>query len=245
MTAGAKITWITGGGSGIGLAAAQALAKAGHTVILSGRREDVLIAEADAIRASGGKADYVVVDVADPAAVEAAHATIVDRHGAVTTLINSAGYNIADRAWNVTTPAAFSDMMDTNLNGTFYPIHAVLPGMRELQRGMIVNVVSWAGRYVAAGAGAAYTASKHAVFALTSSLNLEEAGNGIRACAFCPTEVDTPIMLKRKQPPTEEHRMRMLGAPELGDFIRYIVELPPTMNVTEIVVSSTGKPRNA
>ena len=97
-----KITWITGGGSGVGLAAAQALAKAGHTVVLSGRREDVLAQEAEAIRAAGGKADYVVVDVADPAAVEAAHATIVQRHGTVTTLINSAGYNIADRAWNVT-----------------------------------------------------------------------------------------------------------------------------------------------
>lgn len=243
--ADAKISWITGGGSGIGLAAAQALAKVGHTVILSGRREDVIAQEAEAIRSSGGKADHVVVDVADAAAVEAAHKVIVQRHGAVTTLINSAGYNIADRAWNVTTPTAFSDMMDTNLNGTFYPIHAVLPGMRELQSGMIVNVVSWAGRYVAAGAGAAYTASKHAVFALTSSLNLEEAGNGIRACAFCPSEIDTPIMLKRNPPPSAEHRQRMLGAPEVGDLIRYIVELPPTMNVTEIVLSSTGKPRNA
>ena len=240
-----EICWIPGGGSGIGFAAAQALTQGGHTVVLSGRRENVLAQEAEAIRASGGKADYVVVDVADAAAVAAAHATIVERHGPVTTLINSAGYNIADRTWSLTTPAAFSDMMDTNLNGTFYAIEAVLPGMRALQRGMIVNIVSWAGRYVAAGAGAAYTASKHAVFALTASLNLEEAGNGIRACAFCPGEIDTPIMLKRKQPPTEEQRLRMLGAPEVGELIRYIVELPPTMNVTEIVLSSTGRSRGA
>jgi NADP-dependent 3-hydroxy acid dehydrogenase YdfG len=115
--------------------------------------------------------------------------------------------------------------------------------MRSAEDGLIVNLVSGAGRYVFPGAGPAYTASKHAVFAMTGTLNMEEAHNGIRACALCPGEVDTPIMDRRLQVPDADQRSRMLSAHDVGKFIRYMADAPSTVNFTEVVMMPTGRNR--
>ena len=132
-----------------------------------------------------------------------------------------------------------------NLTGSLRTILAVLPTMRTAESGLIVNLVSGAGRYVFPGAGPAYTAAKHAVFAMTGTLNMEETGNGIRACALCPGEVDTPIMDKRRQVPSAEYRSRMLAAKDVASFIRYMAEALPTVNFTEVVMMPTGRSRSA
>ena len=74
--------------------------------------------------------------------------------------------------------------------------------MRGRKDGLVINISSWAGRYTLAMAGAAYNASKHAVVALTETINMEECVNGIRACAICPAEVATPILDRRPVPPS-------------------------------------------
>lgn len=239
-----KIAWITGGGSGIGLATAKELAGAGYTCLLSGRNEGALTDAVSAVRALGGQADYAVCDVGDSEAVAGAHETLSARHGPVSLLVNSAGFNIPERSWSTITPSAFEDALSGNLKGSLYTILAVLPAMREAANGLIVNLVSGAGRYVFPGAGPAYTAAKHAVFAMTGTLNMEEAGNGIRACALCPGEVDTPIMDKRPQVPSAEHRARMLAAEDVGKFIRYLAEAPANVNFTEVVMMPTGRSRS-
>lgn len=234
-----KVAWITGAGSGIGRAGAQALAAGGATVVLSGRRAEPLDEVAAEIAAAGGKVETAPLDVADKAAVARVAAGILDRHGRVDILVNSAGLNLPQRFWKNLTPESFDQVVGINLNGALYCIHAVLPAMRAQRDGLVVNISSWAGRFESYLTGPAYNASKHAMVAMTMSLNDEECVNGIRACVICPGEVATPILEKRPVPPSREERDRMLQAEDLGQAIRFVAEMPPRVCVNEILISPT------
>jgi NADP-dependent 3-hydroxy acid dehydrogenase YdfG len=87
--------------------------------------------------------------------------------------------------------------------------------------------------------GAAYNGSKHAVTALTETINMEECVNGIRASAICPAEVATPIMDRRPVPPSEEDRAKMLQPRDLGNTIRWIAEQPAHVCINQLIISPT------
>lgn len=234
-----KVAWITGAGTGIGLAAAKALAEAGATVIMSGRRKEVLGPEAEKLRIRGFSVDTEALDVSDKKAVSRAASHILERHGRVDILVNSAGLNVPNRYWKNQTPEGWDEVIGVNLDGSFYTTFAVLPGMRSRKDGLIVNISSWSGVYHVKLTGAAYNASKHAVIAMTETINMEECANGIRACAICPAEVSTPIMEKRPVPPSAEDRARMLQPEDLGAVIRFVAELPPRVCINQLIVSPT------
>lgn len=234
-----KVAWITGAGSGIGLAGAGALADAGATVVMSGRRKEVLELEAEKLRTRGFNVDVVPLDVADKNAVKAAATEILSRHGKIDILVNSAGLNVPNRYWKNQTPEGWENVIRINLDGSFYTVYEVLPGMRSRKDGVIINISSWAGVNHTQLTGAAYNASKHAVVALTETVNMEEAVNGIRACAICPAEVATPIMDQRPIPPSAEDRARMLQAEDLGATIRFVAELPARACINQLVISPT------
>ena len=234
-----KVAWVTGAGSGMGLSGAQQLAAAGATVVMSGRRVDVLEREAGSIRKAGGKAEVEALDVSNATSVQGVVQLILARHGKVDILVNSAGLNNPLRSWRDQTVASWDQVIRVNLDGTFYCTHAVLPSMRARKDGLVINIASWAGKYTLAMAGAAYNGSKHAVVALTETLNMEECVNGIRACAICPAEVATPILDRRPVPPSPEERARMLQAEDLGKTIRWVAEQPAHVCVNEITMSPT------
>jgi NADP-dependent 3-hydroxy acid dehydrogenase YdfG len=234
-----KVAWITGAGSGIGEATAEALAESGATVVLSGRRADPLEAVAHRIVGSGGRAEPAPLDVADTAAAARVAADIERRHGRVDILVNNAGMNIPNRHWNEVTAAAFREVVDINLNGTINCILPVLPGMRERRDGVIVNVASWAGRFDNPITGPAYLAAKHGVVALTQNLNRDEGRHNIRGTAICPGEVATPILDKRPVPIPAEVRARMLQSADLASVIRYVAEAPAHVCLNEILISPT------
>lgn len=234
-----QIAWITGAGSGIGLAGAQALASAGATVVLSGRRVELLEKEVAAIVALGGKAEAIALDVSDADAAAQVAQEILKRHGAIDILVNSAGLNVPNRFWKDQTPAGWNEVIRINLDGSYYCIAAVLPSMRERQNGLIINISSWAGKYNSSVTGPAYNAAKHAVVAMTENLNQEECINGIRACVICPAEVATPILDRRPVPPTPEERARMLQPDDLGRTIRFVAEMPAHACINEITISPT------
>jgi NADP-dependent 3-hydroxy acid dehydrogenase YdfG len=234
-----KVAWITGAGSGIGRSGALELAAGGAQVVLSGRRGEQLKEVAAEIEATGGKAHAAPLDVADKAAVAKVAAGILDRHGHVDILVNSAGINLANRFWKSLTPDSFEQIVAVNLNGALYCTHAVLPAMRARKDGLVINVSSWAGRFETYLVGPAYNASKHAMVALTMSLNDEECVNGIRGCVICPGEVATPILKHRPKPPTAEEIARMLQPEDLGRTIRFVAEMPPHACINEIVISPT------
>ncbi|MGA1234114.1 MAG: SDR family oxidoreductase, partial [Lutimaribacter sp.] len=137
------------------------------------------------------------------------------------------------------TPADFARITDVNLNGVTNGVLAVLPGMRAQGQGTLILTSSWAGRHPSRVTGPAYSASKHAVVALSHSINQEEGRNGIRCTALMPGEVATPILKHRPKPPSPEDVARMLKSEDLGAIVRYIAEAPPHVCLNEILISPT------
>jgi NADP-dependent 3-hydroxy acid dehydrogenase YdfG len=240
MTNGGKrVAWVTGGGSGIGEAGAEALAADGWTVVVSGRRKDALDAVAAKIAKSGGKAESIPLDVSIARDVDKAADDILRRHGRIDLLVNSAGINVPKRSWADMELEGWNKLVDINLNGVLYCMRAVLPAMRRQQDGCIINVASWAGRHVSKMPGPAYTTTKHAVLALTHSFNMDECVNGLRACCLSPGEVATPILKLRPVVPSEEEQARMLQSEDLGRTIAFVASMPPRVCVNEILISPT------
>jgi len=229
-----KVAWITGGGSGIGLAAAIEFAKLGAKVVLAGRTRATLEAAA-----KHAKAEICVCNVGDKHQVAAAASDIHKRHGRVDILVNSAGINLPKRSFRDVSAEGWDEIVSVNLSGMFYCVQAVLAGMRARKDGLIINVSSWAGRYASTLTGPGYNATKRAVIALTESINLEECTNGIRATSVLPGEAATPILEKRPVPPTAEVRAKMLQPEDLGRTLAFIATLPPRVCVNEIIISPT------
>jgi NAD(P)-dependent dehydrogenase (short-subunit alcohol dehydrogenase family) len=235
-----QVAWVTGGGSGIGLAGAVELAKAGCRVVVSGRDGAKLADAIDSANARGaphGSISAAPLDVADAAAVARVGAAIEAEHGRVDVLVNSAGINFAKRYWKDTDSATFSQVVAVNLDGAAACTLAVLKGMQRRRQGTVINVASFVGWYLGYLTGPAYTASKAAMIALTHSFNIEVCVNGLRATALCPGEAATPILKKRPVEPSAEDKARMLQEEDLGRTIRFIAEMPPHVCINELVIS--------
>jgi NAD(P)-dependent dehydrogenase (short-subunit alcohol dehydrogenase family) len=240
MTLQGKVAWITGGGSGIGLAGAIELAKAGCQVVVSGRdaaKLDAAVRQAEGHGAPAGRIGTAPLDVADGEAVARVAQDVQARLGRVDILVNSAGINFRKRYWSETDIASFNEVVAVNLNGAMACTLAVLPGMRVRREGTVINVASFAGWHYGYLTGPAYTASKAALMALTHAFNIEEGVNGLRATSLCPGEVATPILQKRPVVPSAEEMARMLQEQDLGRTIRFIAEMPAHVCINELVIS--------
>ncbi len=235
-----KVAWITGGGSGIGLAGALELARAGAHVVISGRTAATNATALSELK-KAGSAEAILLDVADKKAVTAAAADIEKRHGRIDILVTSAGTNIGGGKRNLKNMSleGWDDVVAINLSGLFYCCYAVLPGMRARKGGLIINIASWAGRYASVLTGPAYNATKRAVIAVSESINMEECANGIRATSILPGEVATPILEKRPVPPSQEERARMAQAEDLGKAILFVAAMPARTCVNELIIAPT------
>ncbi len=234
-----KTAWITGAGTGIGQAAAAALAGAGMHVVLSGRREAPLEEVRARIAAAGGSAEIAPLDVSDKQAVADVAADILARHGGLDTLVNNAGINVRERRWHELTPDNWDKVVAIDLNGAFYCIHAVLPAMRAAGEGLVINVSSWAGRYTSYVAGGLYSAAKHAMLSMGESLNMEEGNNGIRCCTICPGEVATPILDQRPVQLSDADKARMVQTEDMGELFLFVARMGAHVCLNEILVSPT------
>jgi NADP-dependent 3-hydroxy acid dehydrogenase YdfG len=232
-----KVALITGAGSGIGRATARAFAAEGARLALVGRRLEALQETA-----AGLEPERVLLcpcDVAERPAVEAAVARTLERYGRIDILLNNAGTNVKPRATATVDPAAFDTVIAVNLTGVFSMTHAVLPAMRAQGDGVIVNISSIAGLRGSELTGPAYAASKHGVVAMTNVLNAEEREHGIRACAICPGEVDTPILMTRPDPPDAARRALMLQPEDIAATVLFVASLPPRASVPLVVIKPT------
>ncbi|WP_144139515.1 SDR family NAD(P)-dependent oxidoreductase [Paraburkholderia sp. BCC1884] len=178
---------VTGGGSGIGAAVAEALLRAGARVTLMGRDAQRLAVQQEKCAALG-EVRCIGVDVTQEASV----AQAFDQAGAVDILINNAGQAQA-APFTHTDIALWQRMLDVNLTGVFLGTRAVLPGMLERGYGRIVNIASTAGQ-VGYAYVAAYCAAKHGVIGLTRSLALEVATKGVTVNAVCPGYTETELL---------------------------------------------------
>ena len=233
-----KVAWITGGGSGIGLAGAIELVKAGAHVVISGRTKATNDSGEKALKALGS-AEAMLLDVADKKAVKEVAEAILAKHGRIDILVNSAGTNVTKRNFDAVSVEGWDEVVAINLAGPFYCVHAVLPTMRRQKDGLIINVSSWAGRFPSSLTGPAYNATKRGLIALTEQINIEECVNGIRASSIMPGEVATPILRTRPVPPSKEQLARMTQAEDLGQAILFIATMPARTCVNELIIAPT------
>ena len=188
MSTTARVALVTGASTGIGAACAGALSAAGHRVALVARSGDKLAAVADALP---GEAMVVPTDVTDPAAVEAAFATVEAEWGPVEVLVVNAGAAMSAPLVK-TSDEDWQRMLDLNLTAPFRCLRRALPSMTGAGWGRVVVVASIAGKTGGARI-AAYTASKHGVLGLVRTAAAEAAPTGVTVNAVCPGYVDTPM----------------------------------------------------
>jgi NADP-dependent 3-hydroxy acid dehydrogenase YdfG len=231
-----KIVLTTGGGSGIGLGIAHALAREGCRVVLCGRTQKTL---------EEGAAEYTgqapiltrVCDVANRASVNDTFQWLEHEVGLCDILINSAGINVPNRAIAELTPEDWDTMLAINVTGAFNCIHAALPGMRQKGGGLIVNISSIAGKRAMKLGGAGYCASKFAMTALGTTISLEERANGVHITNIYPGEVNTPILAQRPTPVPPEKIAQMLMPEDIAQMVVAIAKLPPRALVPEMVIT--------
>lgn len=227
---------VTGGGSGVGFGIAKALAREGCRVAIAGRNADKLRAAATGF--SGGPPIlHKACDVANRDQVAALVEWFEAQLGPAGILVNSAGINVVRRAVAELDPADWDRMMATNASGSFYLMHAVLPGMHRRGSGLIVNICSIAGKRALKLGGVGYCASKFAVSALGASVNLEERERGIRVTTIYPGEVNTPILEQRPVPVSPERKAEMLQPEDIGALVVAIAKLPDRVMVPELVIT--------
>lgn len=186
-----RVAVVTGGASGIGLATAHHLARAGNRVAVVDLRPEASEAAAEAIRAEGHQAIGVAVDVADREAVSAGFDRIRAELGPVGILVTSAGIESFDPVATIT-PEVWDRVVAVNLTGTFSCIQAVIGDMTEAGWGRIVTISSTSA-LSGAPRMAHYTAAKGGVISLTRSMAVELARSGITVNSVAPTVVDTPM----------------------------------------------------
>jgi NAD(P)-dependent dehydrogenase (short-subunit alcohol dehydrogenase family) len=187
-----RVAIVTGGGSGIGLAAAHALATAGATTVLFGSDREMGARAARELQSNGLHAEAIAGDVAQSESVAGLVAEVRSRFGRIDILVNSAA--IQPYGTVVTTRETDWDrVMSVNLKGIYLLAHHAIPVMKATGGGAIVNVASVQGIACQTNV-AAYVASKGAVLALTRAMALDHAKDGIRVNAVCPGSIDTPML---------------------------------------------------
>jgi len=239
MTLKNKVCLITGGGSGIGRATANKMAKEGARIIVVGRTQTKIDETVSSIKKDGGYASGYATDVSDQALVDDLVSSVIQEHSKIDLLLNNAGHSSKHRRLTTTTATEIQSVIDSNLIGTIYCSQAVVPYMISAEEGTIINVASIAGLSPSNLGGMIYSAVKAAVINFTGFLNDDLKNTGIRASVVIPGEVDTPILDNRPIPPDENARAKMVTAEDTAEAISMIARLPLRTNIPELQIRPT------
>ena len=205
-----KTALVTGAGSGIGRAIARLFARQGAFVWIVDRDALAGRGEVDAIRETGGRADFAELDISDPAAVDA----LAARLPALDLLVNNAGIGHVGGLLD-TTAADLDRLHAVNVRGTFNLCKAFVPAMLARGKGSVINLASVSG-VIAVRERLAYNVTKHAIVGLTKSLALDHSHTGVRFNAICPGRVETPFVKARiAQYPDPAQAYREMSATQL------------------------------
>jgi NAD(P)-dependent dehydrogenase (short-subunit alcohol dehydrogenase family) len=238
-----RIAVVTGGGSGIGAAAAVALAEDGWTVVIAGRRAEPLAETA--ARHSG--IDAVTADVTDETSVRNLFATTMDRYGRVDLLFNNAGMGAPEIGIDELELDVWNRIVAVNLTGSFLCAREAFRVMRrqQPQGGRIINNGSISA-HAPRPRALAYTATKHAITGLTKSLSLDGRPYDIAAGQIDIGNAATDLGSGAGSGATQADGVRrpepLMDVTDVGRAIRYMADLPPGANVATMTVMATKMP---
>ncbi|MFM1943307.1 MAG: hypothetical protein RI897_2289 [Verrucomicrobiota bacterium] len=208
-----KITIVTGAGSGIGAAIAQAFATQGALVYLADRDESTATHTLDLILKTGGKAKVHRTDITSPQDCQSLVKTVLnENHNRCDVLVNNAGIGHVGTILN-TTEEDLSSLWNVNLMGAYRLSQAVLPAMIDQGKGSIINIGSIAS-YTGMENRLAYVTTKHALLGLTRSIAMDLGASGVRINCICPGRVQTPFVDARlREYPNPDEYLKQLSAP--------------------------------
>lgn len=242
------VALVTGASSGIGEAAARALAEAGALVVAAARRRDRLDALVAEVAAAGGRAEAVTVDVTDPAEAAALVDGVASRHGRLDIVVNNAGVMLNGPVEGAPLDE-WERMVDLNVKGLLYVAHAALPHLLRAAADEprrvadLVNVSSVAGRVARLGSGV-YNLTKHGVNAFSESLRQEVTQRHVRVALVEPGAVATEMVSHMRTESQAGFQQRFadveqLEAADIAEAIRFVVTRPRHMAVNEILIRPT------
>ena len=239
-----KTALITGASSGIGRATAIALAKAGFSLILCGRRQERLDELKNKL-STLGRMHTLNFDIRDKDAVFKAIDTLPSDIKAIDVLINNAGNAHGLDPIEKGSLEDWDAMLDINVKGLLYVSKAILPGMLHRESGHIINVGSTAGKEVYPN-GNVYCASKHAVDALNQAMRIDLNGKGIRVGAINPGMVETEFSKVRFKDDVERAEnvyqgFQPLKPEDVADIITFMVTSPYHVNIADLTVMCTAQ----
>jgi NAD(P)-dependent dehydrogenase (short-subunit alcohol dehydrogenase family) len=211
-----QVAVITGGGRGIGRAIAVAFAREGAHVVVTARTTTEIEGVADEVRALGRRALAVATDVAEEQSVTRMVEKAMTAFGRIDILVNAAG-TIDFGALSSVSTEMWDRIMGVNLRGAFLTTRAVLPIMREQQRGNVV-MVSAIGAFGGGGIAPIYRASKAAMIA--EGFASETLGQGIRVNTICPAETDT--RLNASAHPPDADRSKWMRPEDIADIVLFL-----------------------
>jgi NADP-dependent 3-hydroxy acid dehydrogenase YdfG len=226
-----KTFLITGASKGIGRALALALAAQKANLGLVARSEKELISLQKEAQALGAKAEIFVGSVADEELANGAVSTLLQKFKKIDFLINNAGYGVFGNAETIDAQD-WSDLMDTNVKGTFLYSKAVIPSMKEAKKGHIINIASDIAKRVFGG-GSLYCASKYAQDAFSMALRKEVRSEGIKVSVLYSGLVDTHFHSHEQG---DEKATDWLKSEDMVDAILYVAGVPAHVVIDELMI---------
>lgn len=237
---------ITGASSGIGEATARRLAKEGYRLIITARRQERLEDLTQELRSNyGSEVLALTFDVRILEQVQQYLGNLPEEWQAIDILINNAGLAAGLSPIHESNIDEWERMIDTNIKGLLYVTRTITPGMKERQRGHIINISSIAGREVYPN-GNVYCGTKHAVQALGQGMRLDLLPWGIKVTQICPGAVETEFSIVRFDGDKERadrvyDGFTPLTAEDIADTISYVLSVPEHVNISEMLVMPTAQ----
>lgn len=226
-----KVIWVTGASTGIGKEIANEFSKAGHIVVVTGRRKSRLVQIASEIKYAGREATAFVCNMLSERSIIGTAKRIREKYGRIDCLINNAGATTF-KSFLETKSFDFDTVINTNLRGTFLAIKYVLPQMVKNKKGHIINILSVAANTVFTNS-AVYAASKAGILAMTNSLRKEIRNQNIKVSNVLPGATETAMWDSKTR---QKNASKMMTPNEVAHIVLQIFEQPKKVLIEDVTI---------